>query len=108
MTVEDQNQRGRFALRNDAYRRGVVRRATLRAEITAELGGNLSTADAILLTRAVDLLAGRPKSHTDAVRATNTANRILRTSRAKYAAKQATLPHPLMTAREMLERLGHD
>jgi hypothetical protein len=108
MSVEDRDQRGRFTLRNDAYRRGVAAKATLKAEIIAELGGNLSTADAILLTRAVELLAGRPKSHTDSVRATNTANRILRTLRAKYAAGQVTPPHPLMTAREMLERLGHD
>jgi hypothetical protein len=107
-TASDRNQRGQFISRNDAYRRGVAAKAALKAEITAELGGNLSTADAILLTRAVELLAVRPKSHTDAVRAANTANRILRTLRAKYAAGQMTPPHPLMTAREMLERLGDD
>jgi hypothetical protein len=108
LTVEGRNQRGQFTPRNQAYRRGVAARAALKAEITAELGGSLSTADAILLTRAVELLIVRPKSHTDAVRATNTANRILRTLRAKYAAEQIAplpAPYPLETARELLERL---
>jgi hypothetical protein len=104
----DRNELGQFTPRNKAYHRSVARKAALRAEITAELGGNLSIADAILLTRAVELLAVRPQTHTDAVRAANAANRILRTLRAKYAAGQITPPHPLMTAREMLERLGHD
>jgi hypothetical protein len=113
MTVEitagDRNQRGRFTPGNKAYHRGIAARAALKAEITAELGGNLSTADAILLTRAVELLIVRPKSHTDAVRATNTANRILRVLRAKYADQGANgtlpAPYPLETARELLERL---
>ena len=108
MTAEGRNQRGQFASRNQAYRRGVAARAALKAEITVELGGNLSTADAILLTRAVELLIVRPKSHTDAVRATNAANRILRILRTKYAAEQTTslpAPYPLETARELLERL---
>jgi len=108
MTVEDRNQRGRFTPGNKAYRRGVAAKAALKAEITAELGGSLSTADAILLTRAVELLIVRPKSRTDAVRATNTANRILQVLRAKYAAEQTTplpAPYPLETARELLERL---
>jgi hypothetical protein len=112
MTIEptssDHNQRGRFISRNKAYRRGVVLRATLKAEITAELGGNLSTADAILLTRAIELLAVRPKAHTDAVRAANAANRILQTLRAKYMAGQITPPaasHPIMSARQLLELL---
>jgi hypothetical protein len=106
-TAEGRNQRGQFTSCNEAYRRGVAARAALKAEITAELGGNLSTADAILLTRVVELLIVRPKSHTDAVRATNTANRILRVLRAKYAAEQTTspAPYPLETARELLERL---
>jgi len=103
MTVGDRNQRGRFTPGNKAYRRGVVARAALKAEITAELGGSLSTADAILLTRAVELLTVRPKSHTDAVRAANTAYRILRALRAKYA---ATPPPQLPTARELLDRLS--
>ena len=103
MTVEDRNQRGRFTPGNKAYRRGVAAKAALKAEITAELGGSLSTADAILLTRAVELLTVRPKSHTDAVRAANTANRILRALRAKYA---ATPPPQLPTARELLDRLS--
>jgi hypothetical protein len=101
----DRNQLGQFTPRNQAYHRSVARKAALKAEITAELGGNLSAADAILLTRAVELLAVRPQSHTDAVRATNTANRILRALRAKYAAGQITPPHSLMTARQMLEVL---
>jgi hypothetical protein len=108
MSVEGRNQRGQFTSRNQAYRRGVAARAALKAEITAELGGSLSTADAILLTRAVELLIVRPKSHTDAVRATNTANRILRALRAKYAAEQTAplpAPYPLESARELLERL---
>jgi hypothetical protein len=110
MTAEpaDRNQLGQFIPRNKAYHRSVARKAALKAEITAELGGSLSIADAILLTRAVELLAVRPQSHTDAVRATNAANRILRALRVKYAAGRITPPHPLMTAREMLERLGHD
>ena len=83
-TVGDRNQRGRFISGNKAYRRGVAAKAALKAEITAELGGNLSAADEILLTRAVELLIVRPKSRTDAVRATNTANRVLRALRAKY------------------------
>jgi len=90
------------------HTRKAAERARLESEITAELGGSLSTADAILLTRAVELLIVRPKSHTDAVRATNTANRILRVLRAKYAAGQTTplpAPYPLETARELLERL---
>jgi hypothetical protein len=106
--AEGRNQRGQFTARNQAYRRGVAAKAALKAEITAELGGNLSGADAIFLTRAVEMLAVRPKSHTDAVRATNTANRILRTLRAKYAAEQTaplSAPYPLETARELLERL---
>jgi hypothetical protein len=114
MTVEDRNRRGPFTPGNKAYRRGVAAKAALKAEIIAELGGNLSTADAILLTRAVELLTVRPKSRTEAVRAINTANRILRVLRTKYATGQITPPsasHPLMTARELLERLsagGHD
>ena len=107
-TVEGRNQRGQFTPRNQAYRRGVAARAALKAEITAELGGSLSAADAMLVTRAVELLIARPKSHTDAVRAANTANRILRTLRAKYAAEQTVpspIPYPLETARQLLERL---
>jgi len=104
-TARDRNQRGQFTLRNDAYRRGVAARAALKAELIAELGGNVSTADAILLTRIVELLVVRPKSHTDAVRAANTVNRILRVLRVKYAAGQITAGHPLMTARELLDRL---
>jgi hypothetical protein len=108
-TAENRNQRGQFTSRNQAYRRGVAAKAALKAEIVAELGGSLSAADAILLTRAVELLTVRPKSHTDAVRAANTANRILRTLRAKYAAEQQTTPlpapYPLESARELLERL---
>ena len=84
MTVGDRNQRGRFTPGNKAYRRGVAAKAALKAEITAELGGSLSATDEILLTRAVELLIVRPKSRTDAVRATNTANRILQTLRIKY------------------------
>ena len=83
-TAEGHNRFGRFASRNEAYRHGVAAKAALKDEITAELGGNLSTVDAILLTRAVDLLLVRPKSRNDAVRATNTANRILRALRTKY------------------------
>jgi hypothetical protein len=83
-TVVDRNQRGRFTLGNDAYRRGVAAKAALKAKIAAELGGNLSATDEILLTRAVELLIIRPKSRTDAVRAINTANRILQSLRAKY------------------------
>ena len=83
-TVGDRNQRGRFTPGNKAYRRGVAAKAALKAEITAELGGSLSATDEILLTRAVELLIVRPKSRTDAVRATNTANRILQTLRVKY------------------------
>jgi len=108
MAAENRNQRGQFTSRNQAYRRGVAARAALKAEITAELGGSLSAADAMLVTRAVELLVVRPKSHTDAVRAANTANRILRTLRAKYAAEQTApspIPYPLETARELLERL---
>src|SRR6516165_1849886 len=108
MTVGDRNQRGRFTPGNKAYRRGVAARAALKAEITAELGGSLSAADEILLTRVVELLIVRPKSHTDAVRAANTANRILRTLRAKYAAEQTVplpAPYSLESARELLERL---
>jgi len=102
MTVaEDRNQRGRFSARNQAYRRGVALKAALKAEITAELGGNLSTADEILLARAVELLVVRPKSHTDAVRATNTANRVLRTLRAKYR-RDEYVP----TLAEMLAEIG--
>jgi len=107
-TVENRNQRGQFTSRNQAYRRGVAARAALKAEITAELGGSLSAADEILLTRVVELLIVRPKSHTDAVRAANTANRILRTLRAKYAAEQTVplpAPYSLESARELLERL---
>jgi hypothetical protein len=108
IAAEGRNQRGQFTARNQAYRRGVATKAALKAEITAELGGNLSGADAILLTRAVELLAVRPKSHTDAVRATNTANRILRILRAKYVAEQITPPPALESARELLERLAED
>jgi hypothetical protein len=107
-TAENRNQRGQFTSRNQAYRRGVAAKAALKAEITAELGGSLSTADAILVTRVVELLVVRPKSHTDAVRAANTANRILRALRAKYVAEQTMpppAPYPLETARELLERL---
>jgi hypothetical protein len=84
MTVGDRNQHGRFTPGNDAYRRGLAAKAALRADIAAELGGNLAAADEILLTRAVELLVVRPKSRTDAVRATNTANRILKALRTKY------------------------
>jgi hypothetical protein len=98
----------RFQPGENYHIRKAAERSRLQAEITAELGGSLSTADAILLMRAVELLIVRPKSHTDAVRATNTANRILRALRAKYAAKQIAplpAPYPLETARELLERL---
>ena len=108
MAAEDHNRFGRFASRNEAYRHGVAVRAALKAEISAELGGSLSAADAILLTRAVELLVVRPKSHTDAVRSANTANRILRTLRAKYAVEQTVpspIPYPLETARELLDKL---
>jgi hypothetical protein len=97
-----------YAPGKNFHTRKATERARLEGEIVAELGGSLSTADAILLTRAVELLIVRPKSHTDAVRATNTANRILRTLRAKYVAEQTTplpAPYPLETARELLERL---
>jgi hypothetical protein len=84
ITVSGRNQHGRFTPGNDAYRRGVAAKAALKAQVIAELGGNLSAADEILLTRAVELLIVRPKSRTDAVRATNTASRILQSLRAKY------------------------
>src|SRR6516162_1176786 len=107
MAAEDHNRFSRFASRNEAYRHGVAVRAALKAEISAELGGSLSAADAVLLTRAVELLVVRPKSHTDAVRSANTANRILRTLRAKYAVKQGvTLSHPLISARQLLDQLA--
>ena len=108
MAAEDHNRFGRFASRNEAYRHGVAVRAALKAEISAELGGSLSAADAMLVMRAVELLVVRPKSHTDAVRAANTANRILRTLRAKYAVEQTVpspIPYPLETARELLDKL---
>src|SRR5262249_38343310 len=89
MSAEGRNQRGQFTPRNQAYRRGVAAKAALKAEITAELGGALSTADAILLTRAVELLTVRPKSHTDAVRAPNTANRILRVLRVSECSERS-------------------
>jgi len=99
----------------NGHTRKAAERARLESEIFAELGGSLSAADAMLVTRAVELLIARPKSHTDAVRAANTANRILRTLRAKYAAEQTVpspIPYPLETARQLLERItqadGHD
>jgi hypothetical protein len=88
------------------HTRKAAERSALKNEIIAELGGNLFAADAILLTCAVELLTVKPRSHKDAVRAANTANRILRELRAKYAARQIA---PSMTARELLDQLdGHD
>ena len=101
MTVHDQDSRGRFISRNDAYRRGVAAKAALKAEIIAELGGDLSTADEILLTRAVELLVRRQNSRNDAVRATNTANRILRALRARYWQKKLA-----PTLEQMLAEIG--
>jgi hypothetical protein len=95
--VTDRDRSGRFVAGNAALRHGRQAKAVLKAEIAVELGGNLSTADEILLTRAVELLTVRPKSRTDSVRAANTANRILQTLRAKYA----TIQKPLRTAREL-------
>jgi hypothetical protein len=67
------------------------KRAAMEAELAADLGGNLSMADRIMLARAVELLCRRPRSHDDAVRLTNAATRILQALRAKHVAED-TVP----------------
>jgi hypothetical protein len=66
----------------------IERRAKMEAEIAHELGDDLSATDRILLSRAVELLTRRTRSHTDSVRGLNTAHRILQSLRAKYQAEE--------------------
>ncbi len=61
------------------------RRQALQIEITAELGGQVSPADKLLLQRAVELLTRRAKSHVDSVRGINLAHRIIGELRRRYA-----------------------
>jgi hypothetical protein len=58
----------------------------MEAEIAAELGGNLSAADTLLLRRGVELLTKRSKNPTLAVRAVNAGARVIARLRSKYPA----------------------
>jgi hypothetical protein len=69
-------------------------RQTLQADIEAELGGQVSPADKLLLQRAIELLTRRARSHVDAVRGTNLAHRILTSLRTKYTAAKAQAGDP--------------
>jgi hypothetical protein len=96
----DRGQDGRFCRDNNARRNGAEKRAAMEAEIAAELGGNLSAADTLLLRRGVELLTKRPRGHTDAVRAVNAGSRIIARLRAKYAVEE-----PLPTLEQMLAEI---
>jgi hypothetical protein len=49
----------------------------LHAKLEAELGGNLTTIEGVLLDKAVTLLLRRPRNDADAVKLTSEARRIL-------------------------------
>jgi hypothetical protein len=66
----------------------IEKRAAMQAEITAELGGQLSATDEMMLQRAVELLTRRPQSHNEAVRLINAGSRIIGQLRAKYAKRE--------------------
>jgi hypothetical protein len=66
----------------------IERRGRMEAEIAADLGGNLSAVDRVLLSRGVELLTRKPRSHTDAVRLVNAATRIIDKLRAKYQSEE--------------------
>jgi hypothetical protein len=92
-TSQRSKQRGRPWRRGESGNPGgsrliIERRAKMEAEIAHELGDDLSATDRILLSRAVELLTRRTRSHTDSVRGLNTAHRILQSSRAKYQAEE--------------------
>jgi hypothetical protein len=91
----DRGRDGRFCRDNNARRNGAEKRAAVEAEIAAELGGNLSAADQLLLRRGVELLTKRPRDHTDAVRAVNTGSRVIARLRAKYRQEEPTLEQML-------------
>ena len=70
----------------------IERRAALVANIKRDLErdvGALTATDRVLIGRAADLLLARPRSHTERVRSTNAATRIIERIRdRRHAAKQ--------------------
>jgi hypothetical protein len=69
----------------------IERRAALVRDIERDLErdvGALTATDRVLIGRAADLLLARPRAHTERVRATNTATRILASIRDRHAAKR--------------------
>jgi hypothetical protein len=91
----DRGRDGRFCRDNNARRSGAEKRAAMEAEIAAELGGNLSAADMLLLRRSVELLTKRPRGHTDAVRAVNAGSRVIAQLRQKYREETPTIEQML-------------
>ena len=68
----------------------------LHGKLLAELGGNLTAIEAVLLDKAVTLLLRRTKNNADVVKLTSEARRILNRLRADCAAKTT----PSMTLAE--------
>jgi hypothetical protein len=69
----------------------IERRAALVANIERDLErdvGALTATDRVLIGRAADLLLARPRSHTERVRSTNTATRIIERIRERRHDKQ--------------------
>jgi hypothetical protein len=78
------NPKGKESL---AQRR--ARHAAMMDDIERDIGGELSPADRILVSKAVDLLMAKPRLHNDRVRAINAADRILQRIRERRAPKRA-------------------
>ena len=69
------------------------RREAIAQSLLDELGNpELSALDQALLRKAVDLLTRKPRDHNDQVRLTNTAHRIVRDLRERYAPKPQDNP----------------
>jgi hypothetical protein len=68
----------------------IERRAAIEADLVRDLGGDLSPADHMLLSRGVELLCRKPRSHTDAVRLVNAGTRIIDKLRDKYTKRTPT------------------
>src|SRR5262249_751462 len=66
----------------------IERRAAIEADLVGDMGGDISAADRVLLSRGVELLTRKPRSHTDAVRLVNAGTRIIDKLHSKYAKRE--------------------